>query len=279
VTHGVEAVARGVRRLALRTPTLPPATTTNAVVLGDRALTVVDPASPHEDERARLLHALDGLGEVQRILLTHHHHDHVGGAVALQAALAARGRAVPIAAHAVTAALLTGEVPVDEVLGEVVEVDGRQVDVVFTPGHAPGHVALHLAAEDVIVAGDMVAAEGTILLDPDEGDLADYLGSLEALRSRCPATLVPSHGPPLRDGAATLQTYIAHRHARSHQLREALVALGGATPEGLVARVYPDVGPFVAALAGRQVITHLRWMAAHGLARREGDDDDGRWLP
>jgi len=106
----MEEVAPDIAVVAVRTPTLPPATHTNSWVLGRGSLTVVDPASPYEDERTRLHLALRtrvAAGEqVERLLLTHHHHDHVAGAMDLRDRLRADGSVVRIAAHPITAVLV-----------------------------------------------------------------------------------------------------------------------------------------------------------------------------
>ena len=268
----MENVLPGVGRLELRTPTLPPATHTNTWVLGDDALTVVDPASPHDDERARLWSALSArLGEgrsVRRLFLTHHHHDHVSGALALRDALAAAGHPTPIAAHPVTAALLAGRVAVDELVGDGDEV-APGVVAVHTPGHAPGHLCL--AGDGWIVAGDMVAGVGTILLDPAEGDLDDYLASLERLRSLGRDVLLPAHGPALPGAATVLSQYVAHRNARSEQVEQALARAGSTTAADLVAAVYRDLDPRAWPIAAVQLETHLRWLVRHGRATRDSD--------
>jgi ribonuclease/clavin/mitogillin len=269
----LERVADGVGVVALRTPTLPPATHTNTYVVGDGRLTVVDPASPWEDEQATLLTALDDRarrGErVERIVLTHHHADHVGGAVALRAATGA-----PIVAHPVTRDLLAGQVDVDGTLGEgdVLDCGGRRLTWRFTPGHAPGHV-VGVGDNGVVIAGDLVAGIGTILIDPDEGDLGLYLDSLERIRVGGARVLLPSHGPPLEPAGAVLSMYVAHRHGRTARIRDALVADGAQTPEDLVPAVYGDLPPLARWLAARQIRSHLAWMARHGVVVAEG----GRW--
>jgi glyoxylase-like metal-dependent hydrolase (beta-lactamase superfamily II) len=264
VVSVVEAVAPGVGRIDLRTPTLPPATHTNAVILGRDRLTVVDPASPWPDEQARLVEALAALGRVERIVLTHHHADHVGGVEALRAALGD----VPVVAHPVTAALLHGDVRVDATLdeGDVLDADGVVLDVLHTPGHAPGHLVLHERASGVMVAGDMVAGVGTILIDPTEGDLGDYLASLARMQRRAPGALVPSHGPALADGVTVLGFYVAHRHLRTQQILEAIDRHGPRDALELVPLVYgPDLDPAVWPVAAVQIEAHLRWMAKQGM--------------
>ena len=262
----------GVAVIPVRTPTLPPATHTNTWVLGHQALTVVDPASPWPDEQARLADELRALGRpVERLFLTHHHHDHVGGVEALRAALGG----VPVVAHPRTAALVADRIDVDEVVldGEVLQCGGQAWTAHHTPGHAPGHLVLHEPDSGALVAGDMVAGVGTIAIDPREGSLADYLASLEAMRALEPTVLLPAHGPPLRPPETVLSMYIAHRHGRTDQIRDALDRLGARTPVELVPEVYPALPPEVTLLAAAQITTHLVWMAEQGLARR----DEERW--
>lgn len=258
-----------LRVLALRTPTLPPATHTNCYLLGRSAVTVVDPASPWPGEQERLLAALRE-EPVARVFLTHHHGDHVGGAVALAEALG-----VPIAAHPRTAELLVGQVPVTEFFdeGDVLATDEGDWTFWHTPGHASGHLCLVNPERRAVVAGDMVAGEGTIVLEPPEGNLAQYLASLERLRALDPTVLFPAHGPDLREANAVLDYYVQHRHMRTAQIRAALASLGEADLPGLVEAVYGDTIPsFIKPVAARQVLCHLLWLADRGEVRRkEGD--------
>lgn len=267
-------VADGIDVLALRTPTLPPATHTNCYLVGRDALTVVDPASPWEDQRSRLLAALMADGrEVERIVLTHHHHDHVQGAVALRDALAEHGASVPIAAHARTAELLADQIRVDHIVqaGGAVDCGGVALTAVFTPGHAPGHLAFLEPVSGAVIAGDMVAGVGTIVVDPVDGDLGQYLDSLQLLRDLSPSVLLPAHGDPLTQADAVLAFYVAHRHQRTEQIRQALDVRGVSRPVDLAPIVYPDLPPHVWPLAAIQITSHLIWMVRHGVAIDRGD--------
>src|SRR5437762_3235465 len=80
-----------------------------------------------------------------------------------------------------------------------------------TPGHAPGHLCFADAAARAIVAGDMVASVGTIIVEPEDGgDMTLYLASLRRLRAEVDAgatRLLPAHGPPIVDGGARLDFY------------------------------------------------------------------------
>jgi ribonuclease/clavin/mitogillin len=270
------ASAPGIAVVPVRTPTLPPATHTNTYIVGEGRLSVFDPASPYEDEQGRLADELRervAAGEVvERIVLTHHHDDHVSGAEALRAAFPG----TPILAHPETAARVAGRIAVDAdwAVGAALDCGGRTLTARFTPGHAPGHLVFHDAASGAVIAGDMVAGIGTILIDPVDGDLQDYLDSLDAMRGMDASVLLPSHGPPLTHPGQLLAFYIAHRHQRTEQIRIALDRAGVATALELAPVVYPELPAAAHRVAAAQITSHLRWMKRFGLARGLGD---GRW--
>ena len=265
-----------LRVVPLRTPTLPPATHTNCYIVGEAAhAAIVDPASPYADEQARLDAYLAAQGITPAaIVLTHHHVDHVSDAARLQARLG-----VEVLAHAETAARVAGRLTVTRTVGdgERLPFGPRGLRAVFTPGHAPGHLCFVDEAARAIVVGDMVASVGTIVVEPgDGGDMIEYLASLRALRREVDAgaaTLLPAHGPPIADGGARLDFYVAHRLEREARV---LAALGDApaTVEALVPAAYPDVPPAIYGLAARSLLAHLIKLERDGRARR---DADGRW--
>jgi ribonuclease/clavin/mitogillin len=262
--------AENVRVLPLRTPTLPPAAHTGCYVVGpvsgSGTLVVVDPASPYPEEQAALDELLDREASegrtVARIALTHHHGDHVGGATHL-----AKRLGVSVAAHAETARRLGG---VFEELRDGDEVAPR-MRALFTPGHAPGHLCFQVG--DAIIAGDMVAGIGTILIDPSEGDMIEYLASLEKMLAQAPRSLLPAHGPVITDAPGKLREYLAHRLMREGRVVEALRA-GAAREAELTSRAYADTPSPMWPIAERSLRAHLDKLAREGRARR---DDDGVW--
>ncbi|MFT5685825.1 MAG: ribonuclease/clavin/mitogillin [Myxococcota bacterium] len=251
-------IAPGLSVVPVRSPTLPPATHTNAWLLGSREVVVVDPAGAWAEPRQHLADELSGL-TVAAIFLTHHHLDHIGGVEDLR-----KRTGAPVLAHAHTAAQV--DFPVDQILdeGDVVKTDAGDWTVLHTPGHARGHLCLH-GPGGYLVAGDMVAGEGTIVLDPPEGNLGDYLTSLERLRAMNTTALLPAHGPELTDPTALLTYYINHRHSRTVQVQDALRQVGRpAQPMTLVPIIYPDIPTFIHPIAARQVLCHLQWLQAQG---------------
>jgi endoribonuclease LACTB2 len=259
------AVAPGVRVLALRTPTLPPAAHTNVYLIGpdDGPVAVVDPGSPYPEQQAILDRTLVRSPPVA-VLLTHHHGDHVGGATAL-----AERWQIPIAAHPLTARRLAGKVAVTQLVADGDYAYGATA--VATPGHADGHLCY--AIGDATIAGDMVAGIGTILIDPSEGDMAVYLASLERLLALPAMTLLPAHGPAIRDGHGKLREYLAHRRMREAMVEAALRDAPRPVSE-LVADAYRDTPRALWALAERSLLAHLVKLARD---RRARDVGGGRW--
>jgi glyoxylase-like metal-dependent hydrolase (beta-lactamase superfamily II)/8-oxo-dGTP pyrophosphatase MutT (NUDIX family) len=257
----------------VRTPTLPPATHTNVVLVGaGRELVAIDPASPYPEERASLDALVDDLraeGRTLRaILLTHRHVDHVSGAEHLASRTGA-----PIVAHPSVQRALRGQVTVTGTLddGAVLDLSGddagvrveRRLRAVLTPGHAQGHLAFLEEQSRTVASGDLVAGFGWIIIDPPEGDMAVYLGSLARLRSLEARLILPSHGPPIGDPAAKVDEYVGHRLAREAKVLAAARA-GSDSLETIVQAAYDDTPPALHALAARSALAHLIKLEAEG---------------
>lgn len=269
--HAPFSLGPSLHVLPLPSATLPPATHTNHVFLGVEEGVLVDPAALDAAAHDRLASWLHAAGRrVTALWLTHHHFDHVGGANEI-----ARRFDVPVLAHPATRTRLEGTVAThgDLLDGDEFDFGGGVIEVLHTPGHARGHLVFRDRLRRVVVAGDLVAGQGTIVIDPPEGDLRDYLGSLGRVLSDGVAALVPAHGPPAMDGEALLLHYIAHRERREAQIVDVLAAHPeGARAIDLVPAVYPEVPAFWAALASRQVLAHLLKLATEGRVSR----DDGK---
>lgn len=265
VAHRIE-FQEGFFLAALRTPTLPPATHTNCWLVPDGAgLAVVDPGAPDPAEQAFLFDVVDGLAAEGRpptaIWLTHCHPDHTGAV----AALAARHR-LPVRAHPRAA----GRVP-SVAIAPLREGDrlGGRFRVLETPGHAPEHLAFLDERTGALLCGDLVSTLSTIVIDPPEGDMAEYERQLARMEALHPRTLYPAHGPPAPDAVGRLAAYRAHRRER-----EALVVAALAEPAplaGITARAYADTPPLAHPIAARSCLAVLIKLEREGRARRDGD--------
>lgn len=264
----------GVVSFPLRTPTLPPATHTSAYVLGTGRCLVVDPGSGDPVELGRLVAYLERRAAPPlAVVLTHHHADHVGGVQALSARLG-----LAVWAHRETAARL--RVPVDRHLdeGDTIDLDGpwpMRWRVLHTPGHTRGHLTLVEERSRAAVVGDMVAGQGTIVIDPPEGDMAEYMRQLERLKAHV-GTLYPAHGPAIPDGVAKLDEYLAHRRWREEKVLGALTAMKRpATVGELMPLAYDEVPVFVWPVAERSTLAILQKLRLEGRAAFDGQ----RWSP
>ncbi len=269
-------VAPGIEAFPARTPTLPPATHTNSYALGERDVLLVEPATPYADEQRGFVEWARGLvSRGQRpiaIFATHHHIDHIGGAQDL-----GRELGLPLWAHTLTADRLPG-VPVDRRIeaGESLVLDGpspQRWRALLTPGHAPGHLCLHEEERGFVVVGDMVASVGTILIEPNDGDMAVYLEQLERLAALDAKTALPAHGDPIPQPALLFRHYVKHRLAREAKVLAALHGFGdaGALPGELVPIAYADTPPQAWPWAALSTHAHLLKLACDGRARSDGE--------
>ncbi len=267
----------------VRTPTKPPATHTNAyIIYTSREILVIDSGSPYEDEQAALAECVDDLiaegRTVREIVLTHVHPDHVAGVESLNAFLENNhGRRIPVAAHRLTAESLKHQFPVDRFIedDEVIALDGEpsiKLRALFTPGHARGHLCFYDEARGVLISGDNVVGFGSVLIDPSDGNMTQYLDSLRRMRALPNVTvMLPGHGPAIANPYDKIDEYIAHRLEREAKILEA-VRDGASTPTDIVARVYTDVNPKALPMAERAVLAHLEKLVADGLVVRAGQE-------
>ena len=212
---------------------------------------------------------------MREIVLTHVHPDHVAGVTALNDHLGAKtGLRARVAAHRLTAESLKHQFPVDRFIedNEVIALQGEpsiNLLALFTPGHARGHLCFHDEANGVLISGDNVVGFGSVLIDPVDGNMIQYLDSLRRMRSLPDVTvMLPGHGPAVANPYEKIAEYIEHRLQREQLILDA-VREGASTPKQIVARAYVDVPPKTHALAERAVLAHLEKLIEDGLVREE----------
>jgi glyoxylase-like metal-dependent hydrolase (beta-lactamase superfamily II) len=232
--------------------------------------TVIDPGPAIPAHLQALRAALPG--PLDRILVTHTHRDHSPAAVALAAASGAPvlGRRAVHAegqdeTFAPTRELRPGE---RLALGP-----GCTLRVIHTPGHASNHLCYLLEEERLLFTGDHVMQGSTVVINPPDGDMAAYLGALQALQSEAIDALAPGHGFLMADPQAVLAALIAHRLRREAKVLAALQAEGPAELSALLPRVYDDVPAALHPLAARSLRAHLLKLAREGRALANGE----RW--
>jgi glyoxylase-like metal-dependent hydrolase (beta-lactamase superfamily II) len=181
---------------------------------------VIDPGPLDQGHLA----AVAATGDIRTVITTHSHHDHTAGLPRLLE-LCPRARVWQPSA--------------DE--GALAQ-EGLELRAIATPGHTADSITLigGVGDERVVLTGDTILGRGTTVVAYPDGDLRDYLQSLELLELLGPLPVLPGHGPALTDCAAAAAFYLRHRLARLDQVRAA-VAAGAVSPADVVAAVYADV--------------------------------------
>jgi glyoxylase-like metal-dependent hydrolase (beta-lactamase superfamily II)/8-oxo-dGTP pyrophosphatase MutT (NUDIX family) len=238
---------------------------TNTYIVGRGEVAIIDPGIPDPVFVERVAREAGNRGRPKIILLTHLHLDHIGGVAPL-----AEQMNLPVAAFRGSEdAPFVTEHLVD---GAEVTLGDTSMRAVFTPGHASNHLCYYLPAERSLFAGDLVAGFGTVVIAPPDGNMRDYLASLERLGDFDIERIYPGHGPVVEDGRAKLAEYIAHRREREVQVIDALGAGLDEIP-AMVKRIYAEVPEVLHPMAERSVLAHLEMLEANSRVVRDGD----RW--
>lgn len=273
--------ANGIYVLPLRSPTLPPATHTNCIIVGERDLYLIDPAADDEEERGLLTRQIKMLedlgGTVKAIILTHSHIDHV-----CAAEFCRQRYGSPIWAHPETARQLgnvqrSAGVPpaiptpaaepamrIDRYLndGDTITIVGNPdyiLRVLHTPGHDPGHLCFIEETTRTLIAGDLIANPGTIVVSLDHGgDMTRFIVSLERVANH-PGydTILPAHGMPMTKGPEKIRKHLEHRLWREGKVKAAIEA-GKTTLAEILPLAYDDVPPETWPLAELSLRSHLK---------------------
>jgi glyoxylase-like metal-dependent hydrolase (beta-lactamase superfamily II) len=262
-TSGIDGAGTEHARCVLApNPSLMTLDGTNTWVIaepGAEAVIVVDAGPDDEGHVSRVRDTVAAAGQrIEKIVLTHRHVDHSGGARRLAELTGAPVLAVD-PQHRVGAGTALGP-------GDTVRAGGVEIRVIETPGHTDDSVSLLLEADGAVLTGDTVLGRGTTVIASD-GNLGDYLRSLDRLRALADdpglRVLLPGHGPLLSEPAQTLDYYIAHRAERLAEI-EAALAAGCRTVPDIVATVYVDVDRALWPFAEWSVRAQLAYLAERG---------------
>ncbi len=242
---------------------------TNTYVFGTSQIAVLDPgpAMPgHIDN------IVDKVGSAIRwILVTHTHPDHSPGARLLADATGAEllGMPPPEGLHQDH----TFKPDRQLVHGDTLETGECSLEAVHTPGHASNHVCFRHAQSNWLFTGDHVIDGSTVVIDPPDGNMRDYLDSLRRVSALQCAALAPGHGDLIRNPGRVIDWIIRHRFEREAKVVEAMRAHPNSTTHELVPYVYTDVEPRLFGWAERSLLAHALKLEADGKALSKL----GRW--
>ncbi len=249
----VEELIPGIRRLVAPNPSLMTGPGTNTYLLGRQEIGVIDPG-PDIDSHIERIQEVAG-AEIAWILATHTHPDHSPAACKLAAATGAEllGRAAPKGRHQ-DQTFKPDRIPDD---GDLFEAADFNLKIVHTPGHASNHLCYLQTEHNWLFTGDHIINGSTVVIDPPDGSMGDYIRSLEKLKPMEVAAIAPGHGNVIDDPAAAIDWLINHRLERETKVVSALKENPNSTSRELVAQVYQDVDEKLHELAEHSLLAHL----------------------
>ena len=273
-----ETITDGVHRLPLPSDTLPPFDHTNSYLVENRGVGILVDIGSEEDESLEVLERIlqEKVNLFKALLLTHTHPDHCAGAKKLQDHFD-----VPIYVHPLERSRFEEKYePTGEVISlqdeRVLTVGDKEVRALHTPGHSPGHLSFYLPDTRTILAGDVVANRGSTWVGLPEGDVSDYLATLERLRDLDAVLIGPGHGEVIANPRKRLDESEAHRLEREQQVLDTLGREQLSLDE-LRTRVYPQVPERMTKLVEGSVLAHLKKLMVEMRVVHLGEDEAGSY--
>jgi glyoxylase-like metal-dependent hydrolase (beta-lactamase superfamily II) len=230
-----------------------PGTNTWIVEAGP-VLAVIDPG-PEDDSHLAALNERIGSATVGVVLVTHSHPDHLPLAERLASAHGASVQRFPELGD-----------------GDMVRVGTLNVTAIYTPGHSADHLCFWLADDRALFTGDLILGKGSSMVTYPEGNVADYLRSLDRVAALNPRLLFPGHWDPVENAMAKIEEYRAHRLEREAQVL-AEVRRGRGTAHELTRRVYGALDEQLLIAAEMTMRAHLRKLVDDGAVRSSGAGD------
>ena len=260
---------------------------TGTYIVGRHDVAVIDPGPDNADHKASLERALEGKNVVG-IVVTHCHTDHVPLAAWLHEETGAPTFAIGSHPRPIEDEVVDDEPDdttdeEDDGIREHIDhdfaptravVDGEaflraedwSLTAVHTPGHTSNHMCVALDVGNALFTGDHVMGWSTTVVSPPDGNMADYITSLEKVIARGDAVLYPTHGNPVTDPQPFLRAYLEHRLEREAAILRVLGS-GKDTIDEIVAVLYVDVRKELHKAAGRSVLAHLVKLVHDGRVR------------
>jgi len=274
VSGQLDQIAVAVRRLVARNPGYMTGPGTNTYLLGTDRCLVIDPGPEDSIHVEQIL--AQTAARIDAVLVTHTHPDHSPAAAALARASGAAilGRPSPVHGRQDMAFAPT------RVLndGDQLRVGEMHLKVLHTPGHASNHLCFLLEEHELLFTGDHLMQGSTVVIAPPDGNMRQYLHSLERLKREPVRCIAPGHGELIQDAMGEVDRLIAHRLGREAKVLSRLEQAGRARIDELLPGVYDDVDARLHPVAMFSLRAHLLKLEEDGRVRRDSAADDARWF-
>lgn len=264
---------KNLMRLTAPNPGMMTGPGTNSYLVGDAhtGYIAIDPG-PNDAEHLQRLHDAAG-GDIRYIVCTHSHPDHSPGASPLQAMVLLSGHArppimgLPSAPTARNNSRFRPEVTLQD--GERITLRGQgeegeithTLQAIFTPGHAANHLCFLLVEDALLFSGDHILNGSTTVISPPDGNMIDYLDSLDRLHALCLEHdiryILPAHGYVLGFAQHQITRLKAHRLAREAKVHQAMRTKPDGSIQDWVAIAYADTPPALWPVAQQSLLAHV----------------------
>ena len=242
---------------------------TNTYLVGREDLTLIDPGpniKEHIDEIIRL-----GENKIKRILVTHTHTDHSPAALPISKILK-----VPMYGRLVDGeSSWEDETFIHDVIlndADIIKTDECTLEVIHTPGHASNHLCFLIKELNCLITGDHIMDGSTVVIGPPDGNMADYLESLNKLFKYKIDCLAPGHGNFMYEPKKVIESIIRHRLSREAKVLRRLEDVGDIDLESLTAIVYDDVPEQLHPIAKFSLEAHLLKLLKEGVIKRDNNN-------
>jgi glyoxylase-like metal-dependent hydrolase (beta-lactamase superfamily II) len=242
---------------------------TNTYLVGREDLTLIDPGpniKEHIDEIIRL-----GENKIKRILVTHTHTDHSPAALPISKILK-----VPMYGRLVDGeSSWEDETFIPDVIlndADIIKTDECTLEVIHTPGHASNHLCFLIKELNCLITGDHIMDGSTVVIGPPDGNMADYLESLNKLFKYKIDCLAPGHGNFMYEPKKVIESIIRHRLSREAKVLRRLEDVGDIDLESLTAIVYDDVPEQLHPIAKFSLEAHLLKLLKEGVIKRDNNN-------
>ncbi len=268
-----------IRRVVARNPSPFTFHGTGTYIIGESEVCIIDPGPYLPQHVDAVLDSVRGK-TISHILVTHTHRDHSPAAQLIQQTCDAR--TYGFGPHADGNSAIRGKVEegadrdfMPDVRlsdGDIIEGNGWSFECVHTPGHTSNHMCFQLREQKALFCGDHVMGWSTSIISPPDGNMTDYLASLEKLLERDDNIYWPTHGAAIENPKPFVRAYIAHRRQREQEIIRCLKKDIGLVQE-MVPMIYHHLPNSMYPAAARSVLATLLHLHKHGDVDCEADPD------
>ncbi|HPF47597.1 MAG: MBL fold metallo-hydrolase [Alphaproteobacteria bacterium] len=257
----IENISPLIRRITANNPAPYTFKGTGTYIIGHKNVAVIDPGPDMADHIEAIISSLKG-EKISHILVTHNHTDHSPGARPLAERCGAKIYGFDVSGQqysmSKSAEGLDKKFKPDILIkdGDILKGKNWTLEAIHTPGHLSNHLCFALLEEKALFSGDHVMGWSTTIISPPDGNMTEYLISLEKLLMRDDNIYYPTHGWPIDDPKKFVKQVYAHRLRRDNEICRFLEQ-GDKSMDQIVRMIYPAIDKSLYLAASRTIFAHL----------------------